>query len=263
MYICANVEHADRVSEDVMCYTLVLEEPLKSKPGQFVMLWVPRVGEIPLSVAFEEGDTIQLLVARKGKVTTYLFDRVAPGHKLFLRGPLGRGFRIEASRALVIGGGVGVAPLLYLCKALKENGARVTVAVGYKSASCAPFLDRISTYADELHVATEDGSLGVRGTAVDLCAKLIQKGASDIVYTCGKEPMMKRVVELATERGVKVEASLERLIKCGMGICGTCALEPLGLRVCLEGPVFDGETLLKLEDFGRWWRDAAGRRVPI
>lgn len=263
MYICANVERVDQVCEDITCYTLELERPLKSKPGQFVMLWVPRVGEIPLSVAFEEGERIQLLVAKKGKVTTYIHKHVVPGCKLFLRGPLGRGFRIEVSRALVIGGGVGVAPLLYLCKVLKEHGARVTVALGYKSASYTPFLDRLSIYADELNVATEDGSLGVRGTAVDLSNMLIRSGASDIVYTCGKELMMKRVVEIATERGVRVEASLERFIKCGIGICGTCALEPLGLRVCLEGPVFDGETLMQLEDFGRWWRDAAGRRVSI
>lgn len=246
-----------------MCYTLELEKPLHSMPGQFVMLWVPRIGEIPLSVAFEKDERIQLLVARKGKVTSYLHKNVVPGCRLFLRGPLGRGFGISASKALIVGGGVGVAPLVYLSKVLKEQGARVTVAVGYRSANCTPFIDRLAAYADELHVATEDGSLGVKGTAVDLSAMLIKRGAYDIVYTCGNELMMKRVVEMAVEKGVKVEASLERLIKCGIGICGTCALEPLGLRVCLEGPVFNDRTLARLEDFGRWWRDAAGRRVPI
>ncbi|MEM0225649.1 MAG: dihydroorotate dehydrogenase electron transfer subunit [Thermofilaceae archaeon] len=263
MYICATVRNADLVCEDVVSYDLQLEKPLSSRPGQYIMLWVPRIGEIPLSVALEEGESVRLLVARKGRVTTYMHSNVAPGCRVFLRGPLGRGFTLEAGKALIVGGGVGVAPLLYLCKTLKERGARVTVAVGFRSAKCTPYIDSFSRYADELHIATEDGSLGARGTAVDLAAELIKRSAYDIVYTCGNEHMMRRVIELALKNDVRVEASVERLIKCGIGICGTCVLEPQGIRVCVEGPVLDGRTLAEVEDFGRWWRDSAGKRIPI
>lgn len=263
MYICATVQRVNRVCEDVALYFLELEEPLYPKPGQYVMLWVPRIGEIPLSVALSEGNRMQLLVAKKGKVTSYIHNNVTSGCRLFLRGPLGRSFTLKAGKALVVAGGVGVAPLVYLCEALKELGAHVTVAAGFRSSKCTPFIDYLSERADEFHIATEDGSLGVKGTAVDLATALIGRGAYDIVYTCGNEHMMKQIVELALKNGVEVEASLERLIKCGLGLCGACALEPLGLRVCLEGPVFDGRTLARVEDFDRWWRDGAGRRVPI
>ncbi|MEM2822785.1 MAG: hypothetical protein QXF69_01680 [Thermofilaceae archaeon] len=263
MYIYATVLRVDRVCEDIVSYDLQLEKTLASKPGQYIMLWLPRVGEIPLSVMLDEGKKIRLLVARKGRVTTYMHSNVRPGCRLFLRGPLGRGFTLEVDKALVVGGGVGIAPLVHLCKTLRERGARVTAAVGFRSSKCTPLINCLSNYAVELHVATEDGSLGVRGTAVDLAAELIGRGDYDIVYTCGNERMMKQVVELALRNGMRVEASLERLIKCGMGICGTCALEPQGLRVCFEGPVFDGNTLAEVEDFGRWWRNGAGRKIPI
>jgi len=263
VYISAIVEGVERFGGDVLRCTVKLERPLSSAPGQFVMLWVPRVGEIPLSVALEEGARAHLIIARKGRVTGYLYDNLREGARLFVRGPFGRGFTVRGGSALLVGGGVGVAPLIHLARALSEAGARVTAAVGFRSGDYLGLADRLGRYADELYVATEDGSAGVRGTAVGLAAPLLERTRYDVVYVCGREAMVRQIVELALSGGLEVEASLERLIKCGIGICGSCALEPLGLRVCREGPVFSGRVLVQLEDFGRWWRDAAGRRVPI
>lgn len=263
MYVSAVVSRVTFVCQDVARYVLELERPLLSAPGQFVMLWIPGVGEIPLSVALEERGRVHFIVARKGRVTSYLHRNIGEGERLFVRGPLGRSFKVRRGKALIVGGGVGIAPLVYLSKVLRELGAHITAAVGFKSAEQARLAADMLNYAEEVHLATEDGSAGVEGTAVDLAVRLIGGSSYDVVYTCGREQMMRQVVELALSRGLYVEASLERLIKCGIGICGSCTLEPLGLRVCSEGPVFDGAVLVQTEDFGRWWRDAAGRKVPL
>lgn len=264
MYLSATATDAAFICEDVARYTLLLERPLMSTPGQFVMVWIPRVGEIPISVALERGNEVLFVVARKGRVTGYMLSSVRIGSRIFIRGPLGRGFNTTGvKRALVVGGGVGAAPLLYLCKTLAQAGVEVVVALGFRSARCCILVEDIARYASEVHVATEDGSRGMRGTAVDLASKLVASSRFDKVYACGKEIMLKQVVDIARAHKIPVEASLERLVKCGIGLCGACVLEPLGLRVCSDGPVFDGETLAQLEDFGRWWRDGAGRKIPL
>ncbi len=263
MYVGSEVLRAEPVGPDVVRYVLKLERRLGSSPGQFVMVWVPRVGEVALSVAREEGREIHLLVARKGRVTGFMHDNVREGWRLYVRGPLGRGFAVAKGTALLVGGGVGVAPLIHLCAALKGAGARVVAAIGLRSADYRALAEDLASCADEAHVATEDGSLGIRGTAVDVAEALLSERHFDFVYVCGKEAMMRQVIELAMARGVRVEASLERLVKCGIGVCGACVLEPLGLRVCADGPAFDGDTLTRAGDFGRWWHDAAGRRVPL
>jgi dihydroorotate dehydrogenase electron transfer subunit len=90
---------------------------------------------------------------------------------------------------------------------------------------------------------------------------LIKTGKYDQIITCGPERMMKKVIDLALENDIKVQASLERFMKCGIGICDACAVN--GLHVCKDGPVFNGELLLKLSDFCRWRRDASGKRIKI
>lgn len=264
MYLRALTENVCELCRDVKGYFLALEKRLGSKPGQFIMLWVPGVGEIPLSVTDEEDKKVLLVIARKGRVTTFIHNNVRPGSVMYLRGPLGRGFQVNSdSRALIVGGGCGAAPLLFLTKMLVRNRSQVTVALGFKDRDSVMLVEEFLKYTKDVYVATEDGSVGVRGTVIDLMEKLVSDGAYDFVYTCGKEAMMKAVVSKAIDMGLEVEASLERLVKCGLGICGSCSLEPLGLRVCADGPVFKGRVLTQLDDFGRWWRDASGRRVPL
>jgi len=112
-----------------------------------------------------------------------------------------------------------------------------------------------------LYVATDDGSAGHHGFVSDVAAKLLDDGRFDMVITCGPEVMMKKVVDLANAKGVRVQASLERYMKCGIGICDACAFDDK--LVCLDGPVFDGEVLAASEDFGKFRRDKSGRRIPI
>ena len=244
-------------------YILEGARPLNSRPGQYLMVWIPRVGEIPISVAWEEDCRVRLVVARRGRVTGYMHDNIRAGDRMFVRGPFGRGFSLDSRRPLIVAGGYGNAPLYHLARTLKSRGAVTTVVLGFKNRDNALLVEDFKAVTDRLIVATEDGTLGIKGTAVDVAVRLLDGDSYDFVYTCGKELMMKEIVEAAMDRGLRVEASLERYIKCGIGLCGTCVLEPLGLRVCRDGPVFNGEILVKLDDFGRWWHDAAGRRVPL
>ena len=114
----------------------------------------------------------------------------------------------------------------------------------------------------EVSIATEDGSAGEKGLVTELSKQLLGEGRFDLILTCGPERMMREVVRQGLEHGVRVQASLERYMKCGFGVCGSCVLDPLGLRVCVDGPVFDGALLMKTE-FGELKRDASGARVPV
>jgi dihydroorotate dehydrogenase electron transfer subunit len=136
----------------------------------------------------------------------------------------------------------------------------MTTAVGARTAEELLFLDRAGA-SGEVHVATDDGSRGFHGFAPSLAEKLIEKHKFDQVIACGPERMMRMVYDLAMERGLKVQVSLERYMKCGIGICDACVLDDR--LVCVDGPVFTGEQLAASQDFGRFRRDKSGRRVPI
>ena len=264
MYVVCRVREARKVAERVVEFALELDRNVEAVPGQFVMLWAPGVGEIPLSVADLEGRVMKLLVAKRGRVTTYLHENLREGHRAFLRGPYGRGFTLgESGRVLLVGGGYGAAPLLFAAKELAKRGVEVIAALGFKSSSDVLLLKEFETYCDEVYISTETGEVGRKGLVTDLVDELLSAKSVDKVLACGPEAMEYELVCKALKRGVRVEASLERLIKCGIGLCGSCVLEPLGLRVCKDGPVFDGGVLARLEDFGRYWRDRAGRRIPI
>jgi dihydroorotate dehydrogenase electron transfer subunit len=107
-------------------------------------------------------------------------------------------------------------------------------------------------------ISTDDGSKGFHGFAADLAIKQLQKEGVDMVYTCGPEMMMKTLLDNCSDLGF--QASLERYMKCAIGLCGQCCIGK-GLRVCKEGPVFDGKTLKKVEDFGVFRRDSSGKKI--
>ena len=228
-------------------------------PGQFMMVWLPGREEIPMSVSGAGPSTIRISVAREGPTTTE-FHKLRKGDTLFVRGPFGTNFSLDSDSYLLVGGGYGAAPLIYAVKLISKSGKKITYVVGAKSASEILFLEEARRAKAKIHVATEDGSVGHRGLVTDLTKQLLESEHFDSILTCGPERMMYEVVRQGVKRGIRVQASLERYMKCGFGICGSCVLDPIGLRVCVDGPVFDGVLLLKTE-FGRQRRDAAGSRV--
>jgi len=232
--------------------TFFFDKTFDFQPGQFVMVWVPGVDEIPMALSSENSITVQ----KVGDATGALFD-LKPGKNLGFRGPFGNGFT-KAEKVLAIAGGVGAAPLLPLARA----DSVMTLLLGARTESELLFLDQLDESTDVL-IATDDGSLGHHGFVTALMDDL-NLGIYDRIAVCGPEIMMRAVLSKVAEKGLahKTEFSLHRYMKCGVGVCGSCCVDPSGLRVCRDGPVFSGDILLKSE-FGHYMRDASGRKKNL
>lgn len=220
-----------------------------ARPGHFVMAWVPGVDDVPMSLT----DPGSMTVKAVGGATRALC-RLRPGERVGIRGPLGTPFRLRGRRIALVAGGIGTPPLAFLAAEARRRGVRVESFVGARSRDGLTLL-RLFRRAGRLWVATDDGSAGRRGFVTDL----VEPGEYDQVYGCGPEPMLAALLERAGPRFAgRLQLSVERYMKCGIGLCGSCDLA--GRRVCVEGPVFRGD-LLRGTELGRYWRDAAGRRV--
>ena len=205
---------------------------ITSFPGQFVMLYLPGLEEIPLSLSSPSSVTVRVA----GETTRALVN-TKPGSVVGIRGAFGSSFSITDD-ALLVGGGIGIAPLKYLHDYLKRCGARVRVIYGERSAE-----DIIWSDLENVTITTDDGSTGIRGTVLNALKDENLKRYSRI-YACGGMDMLKALYQHFKKRGVlhKVEFSLEKYMRCGIGVCGSCVLEN-GLRVCADGPVFPASVL--------------------
>jgi dihydroorotate dehydrogenase electron transfer subunit len=239
--------------------TLFFEYPKKTIPGQFFMIWIPKVDEIPMSASYIDKNIKSITFRKVGDATKALF-KLKEGNKIGVRGPYGNGFKINGKRILFVSGGTGIATIAPAVEETINNKILSTVILGVKNKSELFFEDRIKKYGAEVHVSTDDGSKGYKGFATDLAKDLLAENKYDYVLTCGPEIMMKKLFEIS--KNIHFQASLERYMKCGIGICGQCTVGK-GLRVCEEGPVFDGKTLKNVEDFGVFKRDAAGRKIKF
>ena len=248
--------------------TLTFEDELcsKAEPGQFVMVWIPGVDEIPMSLSATslEGSP-SITVARVGEATEVLHKRKI-GEILGIRGPYGNSFTPTNGRTMMVGGGTGMSPLTPLVEELVELHAEVSLVVGAKTQDELLFLDRITNILSKIDgkifAVTEDGSYGMKGLATDVAKQLMSKEQFDILYTCGPEEMMYKMYALAERYKTPIQVSLERLMRCAIGICGSCVIGKF--RVCRDGPVFSNEKLRQVkEEFGRFKRGGTGQRVPL
>jgi len=245
-------------AEDIKSFYIKVPTLKRVIPGQFVMVWVVGFEEIPISPSLHEGDILRLTVAKVGE-TTSAMHRLKVGDKLIIRGPYGRGFSINCKSAILVGGGYGVAPLIFLARVLKARGCKIAFLVGAKTANKLLFLEEAKRLnLDIVACSTEDGSKGFKGLVVDLIETLNVK-EYDNLMACGPEKMLVAIVKRYSKL-LNVEVSLERYMKCGVGICGSCAIN--GLLVCKDGPVFKSEEL-EGTDFGKFIRNASGSREPI
>lgn len=216
-------------------------------PGQFVQILIPDCSEVflrrPISIYRSTASHLYLLIQRVGKGTERL-SRVRVGETMRILMPLGNGFgHPVGKRPLLVGGGVGIAPLLMQGEWLSSRGLEPTYLLGARSARLFGDLEPFRS-SGRLFTTTEDASMGERGYVTDHTI-LTSETFTDI-YTCGPTPMMKAVVRWAKEHHVRCQVSLENLMGCGMGVC-LCCVEPTvtGHRtVCTEGPVFDMNDLL-------------------
>jgi dihydroorotate dehydrogenase electron transfer subunit len=161
----------------------------------------------------------------------------------------------------MVAGGLGMAPVAPFVEQAIKHKSSVDLVIGAKTSANLLFEKRASDAGANIHVATDDGSKGFEGFASDLAASILQKIKFDAIYVCGPEPMIVKVIDLAFARGLPVQASLERLMKCGIGICDSCAID--GRHVCKDGPVFSEKELRALGDLGRTKLDSSGRKVRV
>ena len=235
-------------------------------PGQFGMIWAPGTDEVPMSLLPRgKDDIVTITVKERGNGTGALL-RKKKGDLIGVRGPYGRGFTYAGVRnALMIGGGTGAIPLLALTRILTPSRVRCSFILGAHTQRELLFQNEIERLCKETGgsyiVTTDDGSAGTQALATHEAAKVLRAGSFDRVYTCGPEVMMRKVIDLAGEARIAAEAGLERIFKCGSGICGSCCIG--SYIVCKDGPVFSGEILRELPEFGRSTRDASGRPVII
>lgn len=217
-----------------------------ARPGQFVHVRCGTDREFilrrPFSIHGVSGQTIDILFDVRGKGTRAL-ARMRQHDVLDVLGPLGRGFTVKpgVKRALLVAGGMGVAPLSLLAEELSSRAARVYIAYGVKTKSRALRLVELKRLAREVSVATDDGTLGERGPITELLPSLVHQVKPDAVYACGPEPMLREVVRITRPYDVPCEVSLEALMACGVGACLSCAVRTTGgiRHVCSDGPVFE------------------------
>ena len=237
-----------------------------ASPGQFGMVWVLGADEVPMSLLpGGNGDIATITVKERGEGSRALL-RKTKGDLIGIRGPYGKGFtHADERNVLMIGGGTGVIPLIALLRTLAPTGVKCSFIIGANTSRELLYLDEIQRLSAQTggscRIATDDGSAGTKGLATDEAAKLLHSRSFDRVYTCGPETMIKKVVDLCAEAQIPAEAGLERIFKCGSGICGSCCIGPY--LVCRDGPVFSSETLKGLPEFGKSTKDAFGRRVAI
>ncbi|MEW6593087.1 MAG: sulfide/dihydroorotate dehydrogenase-like FAD/NAD-binding protein [Candidatus Hadarchaeota archaeon] len=218
----------------------------KARPGQFVVLRTHEQGErVPLTIqdwSLERG-TVSVVVLGAGKTTQQL-NALKKGDRLsnFI-GPLGKPTDIEKFGTVVcVGGGVGIASIYPIARALKESGNRVISIIGAKTAELLIFEEEIKGFSDELHIATDDGSKGQHGFVSGVLKKLIDEGRSlDRVIAVGPTLMMKAVAEVTRPKGIKTIVSLNPIMVDGTGMCGSCRVEVGGKTrfACVDGPEFD------------------------
>jgi dihydroorotate dehydrogenase electron transfer subunit len=142
-----------------------------------------------------------------------------------------------------------------------DDSSKVDVLIGARTASELIFVERARELSDEVHISTDDGSSGRKGTVVELAKDHLAKKKFDAVLGCGPEKMLSALLRTCKQAGTPCQLSLERFMKCGSGLCGSCVID--GLRVCADGPVFPGEVLSNLPEFGASKRDECGRRIKL
>lgn len=247
------VSGVERLSEQHVLIRLTDDMPLPDMlPGQFVEVRVDGTSATflrrPISINFvdREQNELWLMVAMVGEGTRQL-GRLQVGDRLNCVLPLGNGFSPLASQhaPLLVGGGVGVAPLLYLGAELKRKGVMPTFLLGGRNAENLLELDLFNKYG-RVCVTTEDGSAGEKGFVTN---HSVLQESFDRIYTCGPTPMMKAVARYAHEHGIDCEASLENMMACGLGACLCCVEKTTegNLCVCKDGPVFNINRLLWLQ----------------
>jgi dihydroorotate dehydrogenase electron transfer subunit len=250
-YLRTRITEVEYPAKDHALLRFAAAEDIPGVPGEFVMIrgdWgvhpvLPRAFSL-----VESGATGSVLVKAIGEGTERLAAMTA-GDELVVFGPLGNGYSVEDSerRPLLVAGGVGVAPLLFLAEQLAAAGIRPTFLYGARTEDDLPLADDIAKVA-ELIVTTENGSVGEKGLITAPLERLLAEDANAVIYSCGPDGMLHAVSNVAQCAGVPCQVALEAPMACGMGTCKGCAVmgtDGVYKYVCYDGPVFEAADIFE------------------
>ncbi len=239
--VLLTIEENAPVARDVFRMVLAGDVSAVTAPGQFVNLALAgRYLRRPISVCDCDGRSVTILYKVVGKGTAQMAN-MAAGERMDVLTGLGNGFDVSAARGhtLLIGGGIGAAPLYWLARELKARGKKTTAVLGFNSAQDVYYQNEFAALCDRVVIATADGSEGVKGFVTDAMAGL----SCDYLYTCGPEPMLKAVFRTSATSG---QFSFEERMGCGFGACMCCSCKTVTgyKRICRDGPVLEKEEIL-------------------
>lgn len=220
---------------------LTLDKDLDAIPGQFVMVWLPGIGEKPFSIA--SMNPTGLLVVDVGPYS-HALHQLKIGDLLWIKGPLGQGFSLEGESLILVGGGYGSAPLLPLAKNALAQGKQVNVCLGAQNDQGLLLFNEFTGIGCNVACTTEDGSKGYQGLVTTIVEQTIRNIELDTLYACGPTGMLSALANLCKTYRVDYQLSWEAHMRCGMGLCGSCEVSPsydsslsVGWLACFDGPV--------------------------
>lgn len=251
------------VKENSRVKSFYFHYPLDAKPGQFIMVWIPGFDEKPFGIIVKDDNNFLISVANVGESTKQL-HQMKVGERVGIRGPYGTYFKLPLKgKITLVAGGYGMVPLAYLAKFAVEQGYKVDILLGAKTKTEFLKYSWLKDKKIQYFLATDDGSAGFKGFVTDLFKEYLKKNKQAYFYFVGPEIMEKKLVEICYRNKLPFEISIERYIKCGIGVCGQCCVDPYGFRMCIEGPVVNHKRLKKISEFGKYKRTASGKIINL
>jgi dihydroorotate dehydrogenase electron transfer subunit len=244
-----------RIIPGASVYEMIIYAPEAADrvmPGQFIMIKCGNDTTLrrPISICISDGPTLRVCYDVRGKGSAYM-SALPEGGELDFIGPIGNGFHyMPDRRALLVGGGIGIYPLLSIGRKYKKSAKAL---FGFRSASLVNYTDIFRNHNIQSEIITDDGSSGRRGFVTELLREALVRGDGNIVYICGPRPMMAGAAKICAEYGVDCEVSMEQRMGCGIGACAACVCRTLFIqngeeretykRVCIDGPVFNAKEI--------------------
>lgn len=240
----AQVKINEKVSNNSYYIEFESQEPFFSKAGQYVSILCNNLTlRRPFSIAYQNGNRIGVLFKEKGEGTNYI-KNLNVGEMIDFIGPLGNGFNIGEQKSLLVGAGIGIAPVFYLQNKLKEMNIDNLLLGGFLSENEIPR----SIICDK--VVTNDGSLGKKGSVLDYIEQNIQEFNPQVIYACGPSIVLKKISELAQKYSIESQIAMEKVMACGIGVCRGCVIKINrgstieNATICKDGPVFKGREVI-------------------
>lgn len=236
------IKNIKQINKSVYSIEFLAPNLKNIEPGEYVSILCEGLTlRRPFSVADFENETVKVLFKKRGKGTQYI-SNLKVGDKIEFSAPLGNTFKLENKKTLLIGAGIGVAPLFYLNKKLKALGAETYFAAG--------FLTKDDILGDFDFVSTDDGTKGEKGSVCDFLKLLIAGVTPEKIVCCAPHPVLKIIATEAAKKGIDCEVCMEKVMACGIGVCRGCVIQIEkdgkieNATVCKDGPVFNGKEVV-------------------